>query len=75
MVWMPYSEDQQAQFADLASLFAACRQGFRETASESDWRAARGSDAADDQAAISRRVPFLAERGEFLITRLCHDHL
>jgi hypothetical protein len=57
MSFRPYSEEQASRFLELAELMGACRQAFRDTASDTQWRPVLGSAGEADVRAIVAHDP------------------
>ncbi len=57
MSFRPYSEEQAKRFLELAELMGACRQAFRDTATDTQWRPVPGSAGEADVRAIVEHDP------------------
>jgi hypothetical protein len=57
MSFRPYSEEQAKRLLELAELMGACRQAFRDTATDTEWRPVPGSAADADVRVIVEHDP------------------
>ncbi|MGO9973134.1 MAG: hypothetical protein ACLP01_10050 [Solirubrobacteraceae bacterium] len=75
MSFRPYPAPAAARFDELADLFHAARQAFRDSAQETEWRAAANSAAARDQEKLVHHDPPFPEGTEYKITKLLYFYM
>lgn len=67
MVLLPYTSDEQDRFAELAEIYWACREAYRDLMTETSAKPIPGSRCASDLAELTARKPPVAEDSEGLI--------
>lgn len=68
MVFLAYTPEERARFVELAEIYRACRDAFRDISMESKAEPVAGSRCDVDRAALLGREPPIAESSEQLIT-------
>jgi hypothetical protein len=71
----PFPASDKDRFDELAGLFFACRDAFRDVVHETDWRPAADSAAASDLRALSERTPAYPDAAASRLANLTYYYL